>query len=112
MIDHGVGDFNVALNVDDKSVGTSSFDISMREFRECVEDIEVSDVNYTRLKFTWNQKPKGQDGLLKKPKGQDGLLKKPKVHLVELLNRPKWRENANRVYQIQVRVRLGLVFLI
>ncbi|GJY65949.1 hypothetical protein Tco_0468187 [Tanacetum coccineum] len=61
-----LGDFNVALNLDDKSVGSSNFDISMRELRECVEDIEVSDVNYTGLKFTWNQKPKGDDGVLKK----------------------------------------------
>ncbi|GKD28037.1 hypothetical protein Tco_1234251 [Tanacetum coccineum] len=61
-----LGDFNVALNIEDKSVGSSKFDIFMREFKECVEDIEVSDVNYTGLKFTWNQKPKVDDGVLKK----------------------------------------------
>ncbi|GJV08949.1 RNA-directed DNA polymerase, eukaryota, reverse transcriptase zinc-binding domain protein [Tanacetum coccineum] len=61
-----LGDFNAALNLDDKSVGSSNFDISMREFKECVEDIEVSDVNYTGLKYTWNQKPQGDDGVLKK----------------------------------------------
>ncbi|GKB48843.1 hypothetical protein Tco_0899596, partial [Tanacetum coccineum] len=33
---------------------------------ECVEDIEVVDVNSTGLKFTWNQNPKGDSGLLKK----------------------------------------------
>ncbi|GJS26098.1 polypyrimidine tract-binding protein homolog 2 isoform X1 [Tanacetum coccineum] len=38
-----LGDFNAALNLDDKSMGSSNFDISMREFKECVEDIEVSD---------------------------------------------------------------------
>ncbi|GKE79100.1 hypothetical protein Tco_1545220, partial [Tanacetum coccineum] len=38
----------------------------MRDFQECVEDMEVADVNSTGLKFTWNQKPKGNDGILKK----------------------------------------------
>ncbi|GJR74730.1 hypothetical protein Tco_0087095 [Tanacetum coccineum] len=61
-----LGDFSAALNIEDKSVGSLNFDIFMREFKECVEDIEVSDVNYTGLKFTWNQKPKGDDGVLKK----------------------------------------------
>ncbi|GJU96907.1 RNA-directed DNA polymerase, eukaryota, reverse transcriptase zinc-binding domain protein [Tanacetum coccineum] len=59
-------DFNAALNLDDKSASSSNFDISMREFKECVKDIEVSDVNYTGLKYTWNQKPQGDDGVLKK----------------------------------------------
>ncbi|GKA71110.1 SPX and EXS domain-containing protein [Tanacetum coccineum] len=31
-----------------------------------VEAIEVSDVNSTGLRFTWNQKPNGEDGILKK----------------------------------------------
>ncbi|GKE63593.1 hypothetical protein Tco_1513960, partial [Tanacetum coccineum] len=62
-------DFNAALNLDDKSVGSSKFDISMREFRDCVEEIKVSNVNYTGLKFTWNQKPKGDKGILKKIDG-------------------------------------------
>ncbi|GJR10704.1 hypothetical protein Tco_0793356 [Tanacetum coccineum] len=61
-----MGDFNAALFLDDSSMGRSSIDISMREFRECVEEIEVMDVNNTGLKFTWNQKPKGKEGLLKK----------------------------------------------
>ncbi|GJT91737.1 hypothetical protein Tco_1080582 [Tanacetum coccineum] len=60
-----LGDFNAALNLDDKSVGSLNFDISIREFKECVEDIKVSDVNYTGLKFTWNQKLKGDEGILK-----------------------------------------------
>ncbi|PWA79485.1 RNA-directed DNA polymerase, eukaryota, Reverse transcriptase zinc-binding domain protein [Artemisia annua] len=40
--------------------------IYMPEFKERVEDIEVSDVNRSGLPFTWNQKPKGEDGVLKK----------------------------------------------
>ncbi|GJZ03193.1 trichome birefringence-like protein 3 [Tanacetum coccineum] len=61
-----LGDFNAALNLDDKSMGSSNFDISIWEFKECVEDIEVSNVNYTGLKYTWNHKPQGDDDVLKK----------------------------------------------
>ncbi|GKB85752.1 hypothetical protein Tco_0958024 [Tanacetum coccineum] len=38
----------------------------MREFKECVEEIKVLDVQRSGLQFTWNQKPKGKDGLLNK----------------------------------------------
>nr|GEU88765.1 hypothetical protein [Tanacetum cinerariifolium] len=46
--------------------GSSSIDIAMREFKECVDDIEVADVQSSGLQFTWNRKPKGFDGILKK----------------------------------------------
>ncbi|GJW28396.1 hypothetical protein Tco_0045271 [Tanacetum coccineum] len=61
-----LGDFNAALFLDDFAVGSSNIDISMREFKACVENIEVLDVQQAGLKFTWNQKPKGKDGILKK----------------------------------------------
>ncbi|GKA21745.1 RNA-directed DNA polymerase, eukaryota, reverse transcriptase zinc-binding domain protein [Tanacetum coccineum] len=61
-----MGDFNSALNLEDKVASSSIIDISMREFKECVENIKVSDVNKSGLHFTWNQKPKGEGGLLKK----------------------------------------------
>ncbi|GJR25721.1 hypothetical protein Tco_1101953 [Tanacetum coccineum] len=38
----------------------------MREFKECVEDLEVMDVQYSGLQYTRTQKPKGNEGLLKK----------------------------------------------
>nr|GEU30804.1 hypothetical protein [Tanacetum cinerariifolium] len=50
----------------DSSAGSSNIDISMHEFKECVEEIEVLDVQRSGLQFTWNQKPKGKEGLLKK----------------------------------------------
>ncbi|GJS05022.1 hypothetical protein Tco_0321530 [Tanacetum coccineum] len=56
-----LGDFNVALHLEDYSGGSSTIDIAMREFKERVDDIEISDVNHTSLRFTWNQKPKGDD---------------------------------------------------
>ncbi|GJR71446.1 hypothetical protein Tco_0083811 [Tanacetum coccineum] len=61
-----LGDFNAALNLEDMLSGSSNIDISMREFKDCVEDIEMMDVHRSGLMFTWNQKPKGSDGVLKK----------------------------------------------
>ncbi|GJV33879.1 zinc knuckle CX2CX4HX4C containing protein [Tanacetum coccineum] len=52
--------------LEDSTASGANIDISMREFRDCVEDIEVMDVHRTGLQFTWNQKPKGTNGLLKK----------------------------------------------
>ncbi|GJZ00797.1 hypothetical protein Tco_0518226 [Tanacetum coccineum] len=61
-----LGDFNASLFIGDTSTGSSALDISMREFKECVDHIEVVDVQSTGLQYTWNQKPKGTDGILKK----------------------------------------------
>ncbi|GJU54334.1 RNA-directed DNA polymerase, eukaryota, reverse transcriptase zinc-binding domain protein [Tanacetum coccineum] len=60
-----LGDFNVSLSADDKSTGPSYIDTGMRDFQDCVEAIEVSDVNSTDLRLTWNQNPKGEHGTLK-----------------------------------------------
>nr|GEV47613.1 hypothetical protein [Tanacetum cinerariifolium] len=59
-------DFNVSLHADEKSTGSFYIDTGMRDFQECVDAIEMSDVNSTGLRFTWNQKPKGENGVLKK----------------------------------------------
>ncbi|GJZ49122.1 RNA-directed DNA polymerase, eukaryota, reverse transcriptase zinc-binding domain protein [Tanacetum coccineum] len=61
-----LGDFNAALNIEDTIVGSSVMDISMREFRECIDDIELMDVPQAGLQFTWNQRPQGTNGILKK----------------------------------------------
>ncbi|GJT20548.1 hypothetical protein Tco_0890485 [Tanacetum coccineum] len=61
-----LGDFNVSLSADESLAGSSYINTGMWDFQECVEDMEVVDVNCTGLKFTWNQKPKGNDGILKK----------------------------------------------
>ncbi|PWA97782.1 RNA-directed DNA polymerase, eukaryota, Reverse transcriptase zinc-binding domain protein [Artemisia annua] len=61
-----LGDFNSALSLEDRMEGSSVIDIAMREFKECVEEIEVFDVNRSGPQFTWNQKPRGMDGKLKK----------------------------------------------
>nr|XP_043613399.1 uncharacterized protein LOC122585332 [Erigeron canadensis] len=61
-----LGDFNAALNIEDKSSGSSTMDIAMRDFKACVEALGVQDVNMAGLQYTWTQKPKGISGLLKK----------------------------------------------
>ncbi|GJV29200.1 RNA-directed DNA polymerase, eukaryota, reverse transcriptase zinc-binding domain protein [Tanacetum coccineum] len=59
-------DFNVALNMEDVSSGSSSMNAAMNDFKDCVANIEVLDVNCSGLHYTWNQKPKGSHGILKK----------------------------------------------
>ncbi|XP_071695024.1 uncharacterized protein [Rutidosis leptorrhynchoides] len=52
-----LGDFNVALNPEDKSSGTLVVDREMINFRDCVEQIEMDDLNHSGFHFTWVQKP-------------------------------------------------------
>ncbi|GJT58261.1 hypothetical protein Tco_0993315 [Tanacetum coccineum] len=61
-----LGDFNVALNLEDTCFGSSSLSTDMVEFKDCVAYIEVMDINCSGLHCTWNQKPKSGGGILKK----------------------------------------------
>ena len=61
-----MGDFNSALHLEDQFLGSSSINISMKEFQECVAKIEVDDVNAIGIHYTWNQKPKNGAGIFKK----------------------------------------------
>ncbi|XP_022007408.1 uncharacterized protein LOC110906609 [Helianthus annuus] len=61
-----MGDFNSALNLEDKSMGVSSISVGMKDFQSCLDDIEMFDINSSGFHFTWNQKPKKGVGLLKK----------------------------------------------
>ncbi|XP_071705425.1 uncharacterized protein [Rutidosis leptorrhynchoides] len=64
-----IGDFNVSLTPEDKSTGSSVVTSEMNDFRECVENIEVEDLNQSSFHFTWVQKMHdvGKDsGVLKK----------------------------------------------
>lgn len=38
----------------------------MNEFRDCVEKIQVEDINRSGLHYTWNQKRNANNGILKK----------------------------------------------
>ncbi|KAJ9535399.1 hypothetical protein OSB04_un001489 [Centaurea solstitialis] len=64
-----MGDFNVGLNPGDSSRGSSKVSRGMQDFRDCVNDLEMEDINQKGLMFTWVQKPMsdvGGTGLLKK----------------------------------------------
>ncbi|GJV68037.1 putative RNA-directed DNA polymerase, eukaryota, reverse transcriptase zinc-binding domain protein [Tanacetum coccineum] len=61
-----MGDFNVALNIEDSHAGSSLMNVGMCDFKDCVKFIEVMDINSFGLHYTWNQKPKGGNGILKK----------------------------------------------
>lgn len=50
-----MGDWNVSLNVGDHSAGGSCKTADMVDFQECIEAIEVEDLNYTGCHFTWFQ---------------------------------------------------------
>ncbi|PWA99058.1 RNA-directed DNA polymerase, eukaryota, Reverse transcriptase zinc-binding domain protein [Artemisia annua] len=71
-----LGDFNSALNLEDKVEGSSVIDIAMREFKECVDANELVDINRSGLQFTWTLKPRGLDGTLRKIDRLDGTLRK------------------------------------
>ncbi|XP_022040602.1 uncharacterized protein LOC110943154 [Helianthus annuus] len=52
--------------MDDYLVGPSTITVGMREFYDCVQHNQLSDVKSHGLHFTWNQKPKNGVGVLKK----------------------------------------------
>ncbi|GKD72611.1 aspartic peptidase [Tanacetum coccineum] len=70
-----MGDFNVALNLEDYYSASSSLNYAMYEFKDCVLKIEVMDINSTGLHYTWNQKPKG-GGVVSKMKALKNPLRK------------------------------------
>lgn len=61
-----MGDFNVALNIEDTSTGISGLPRCMLDFKECLKKIEVVDLNKSGIHYTWNQKPVQGGGILKK----------------------------------------------
>ncbi|KAJ9560946.1 hypothetical protein OSB04_006106 [Centaurea solstitialis] len=61
-----MGDFNSILFPHDGFGGCSRRNQSMEDFYHCIEDVELFDIRYSGIQFTWIQKPKGDDGLLRK----------------------------------------------
>lgn len=61
-----LGDFNATLSLEESTASSSRTNVAMNEFKSCVNEIEVADVNRSDLHFTWTQKPRGNDGILKK----------------------------------------------
>ncbi|GJU68574.1 RNA-directed DNA polymerase, eukaryota, reverse transcriptase zinc-binding domain protein [Tanacetum coccineum] len=62
-----MGDFNVTLNLEEHSAGGSKINGDMQDFRDCVNDIEVEDINSSGMFFTWIKSPlKPETSVLKK----------------------------------------------
>ncbi|XP_022037240.1 uncharacterized protein LOC110939954 [Helianthus annuus] len=61
-----LGDFNVALNIEDKYMGSSKVNAVMTEFKDCVEYMEAFDINASGIHYTWNQRSKTGVGIRKK----------------------------------------------
>ncbi|GJY09569.1 hypothetical protein Tco_0377754, partial [Tanacetum coccineum] len=55
----------MVITQDDQAIHTRVW-LKAEKKEECIDDIEVMDVNNFGLQFTWNQKPKGTNGILKK----------------------------------------------
>ncbi|XP_052623752.1 uncharacterized protein LOC111889210 [Lactuca sativa] len=61
-----LGDFNVALKSSDYSEGCSKTPKGVEDFVDCLNFIEVEDLNSYGFQFTWIKTPAGNKGLLKK----------------------------------------------
>ncbi|XP_021996270.1 uncharacterized protein LOC110893471 [Helianthus annuus] len=61
-----MGDFNSSLFSEDTSVGSSTLNIGDREFRDCVYDLEMFDVNSSGLHYTWTNNQHKKGPILKK----------------------------------------------
>nr|KAJ0189677.1 hypothetical protein LSAT_V11C800388260 [Lactuca sativa] len=57
---------NKRLDLVDSMAGNSKITRGMVEFNECINRIEVQDINCNGLHYTWNQRPRGAFGVLKK----------------------------------------------
>ncbi|XP_022042279.1 uncharacterized protein LOC110944943 [Helianthus annuus] len=61
-----LGDFNSILFLDDSLSGTSTSNIGTREFKECVNNIEMVDVKSSGLHYTWTNKQKKGKAIFRK----------------------------------------------
>lgn len=61
-----LGHFNVSLNIEDGIRGTSGVSMGMAEFKECVQNIGVEDINHSGLHYMWNQRLHADSGIIKK----------------------------------------------
>ncbi|KAJ9536547.1 hypothetical protein OSB04_un000299 [Centaurea solstitialis] len=61
-----MGDFNTMLFPHDGLGGSSRRNADMIEFGECLADIDMYDVQYTGVQYTWCQKPSDESGIRRK----------------------------------------------
>ncbi|XP_024990680.1 uncharacterized protein LOC112524969 [Cynara cardunculus var. scolymus] len=59
-------DFNTMLFPHDGFRGSSRRNLDMADFYAFVEDVEIFDLHYTGVHFTWNQKPNSSGGIMRK----------------------------------------------
>nr|GFB12233.1 RNA-directed DNA polymerase, eukaryota, reverse transcriptase zinc-binding domain protein [Tanacetum cinerariifolium] len=76
------GDINVTLNPNEHSVRGSNMSSDMKDFKNCVNKIEVEDINSSGLFFTWTKnlhkaREGSHTGILKKVAKRIKNLKKP-----------------------------------
>ncbi|KAI3695419.1 hypothetical protein L1987_78416 [Smallanthus sonchifolius] len=74
-----MGDFNSSLFHDDMLHGSSTLSIGSRDFKVCIDTIEVFDVNRSGLHFTWSNKQQIGGAIFKKI---DRIL--GNVHLIDV----------------------------
>ncbi|KAJ9553566.1 LOW QUALITY PROTEIN: hypothetical protein OSB04_017611 [Centaurea solstitialis] len=61
-----LGDFNALLFPHDAYGGVSRRNGDMLEFADCIEDVDLFDVQYMGIQYTWCQKPSVEGGILRK----------------------------------------------
>ncbi|GJT05595.1 putative RNA-directed DNA polymerase, eukaryota, reverse transcriptase zinc-binding domain protein [Tanacetum coccineum] len=86
-----LGDFNVALNLEDSFSSSSQLTSHMLEFKDCVENIEVMDLSCSGLHYTWNRSLRGIATKLKSLKKPFRKLLHEQGNLHDRVNR-LWHE--------------------
>ncbi|CAH1447974.1 unnamed protein product [Lactuca virosa] len=61
-----LGDFNVAMKPSEYSECSSRIPEGVADFIDCINNIEVEDINCTGFQFTWTKSPNGNKGIMKK----------------------------------------------
>ncbi|GJR68831.1 RNA-directed DNA polymerase, eukaryota, reverse transcriptase zinc-binding domain protein [Tanacetum coccineum] len=62
-----LGDFNAVLRFNENSNGLNIQGAGIKDFRECIDSLELEDINMTGLFYTWIQKMRNPElGVLKK----------------------------------------------
>lgn len=54
-----IGDFNAILKEEENAGGVVGISPAISDFRECVSQIEVMDIHYSGMRFTWAGSPHG-----------------------------------------------------
>nr|GEU79134.1 RNA-directed DNA polymerase, eukaryota, reverse transcriptase zinc-binding domain protein [Tanacetum cinerariifolium] len=119
------GDLNVTLKPSEHSIGGSNMTSDMKDFQECVNHIEVEDINSLGLFFTWTKnmhkaKVGAHTGILKKLDrimGNEDFINRfsqayaiflPYMisdHSPTILILPKWEEEGCRMFKTVKKLR-------